>query len=319
MKLVDIFDRLYSLTCYENIVLQKLRVYSLLRFLIREVANCALPIYFKASKAKEKNSLRESNKTGNRVIVSLTSFPARINNLWLVVETILRQTRKPDKIILWLSKEQFTTSDKLPEELLILQTRGLDIRLMGGDIRSHKKYYYSLLEYPNDTIITVDDDVFYNSQIIEHLINCSKMYPNTICCTNSILITHENKVLLPYNKWRKCDETNSPSLNIFPIGVGGVLYPPKVFNDEITEKEAFMKFCPTADDVWLRTMSLLTRTKAVQTQYKSLYLPVKNKNNKTLHSVNLHGPNDMQIQQVSQYCIKLFGENPYSYEFINQK
>ena len=54
-----------------------------------------------------------------------------------------------------------------------------EIRLVPGDIRSHKKYLYAIMEFPEDTIITVDDDVYYNSQMIEILVNTSIKYPNS--------------------------------------------------------------------------------------------------------------------------------------------
>ena len=39
-----------------------------------------------------------------KIIVSLTSIPSRIHLTHLVIESILRQTVLPDKIVLWLSK-----------------------------------------------------------------------------------------------------------------------------------------------------------------------------------------------------------------------
>ena len=45
-------------------------------------------------------------------IVSLTSFPARINTAHLAINTLLQQTFKPDRIILWLASEQFAKKEK---------------------------------------------------------------------------------------------------------------------------------------------------------------------------------------------------------------
>ena len=55
-----------------------------------------------------------------KLIVSLTSFPARINTVHQVIESLLNQTKKADKIILWLAPEQFPNGEKdLPEKLLV--------------------------------------------------------------------------------------------------------------------------------------------------------------------------------------------------------
>lgn len=57
----------------------------------------------------------------------------------MVIETILSQSIKPDKVILYLSKVQFPRLEEdLPDSLLNMKARGLDIRFVEGDIRSHK-------------------------------------------------------------------------------------------------------------------------------------------------------------------------------------
>ena len=67
----------------------------------------------------------------------------------MVIETILSQSIKPDKVILYLSKVQFPRlEDDLPDSLLHMKASGLDIRFVEGDIRSHKKYYYVMQAYP---------------------------------------------------------------------------------------------------------------------------------------------------------------------------
>ena len=145
--MVDFFNDWYSSVVFKNKFLRAIKFYSFYRFFIRVSANLVLPLYFLLTRRNKKYVLKESIKKNGRYIVSFTSFPARINNVWLVVESILRQTQKPDMIILWLSKKQFSSLDVLPKSLLNLQKRGLTIKLKDEDFRSHKKYYYFLKEY----------------------------------------------------------------------------------------------------------------------------------------------------------------------------
>ena len=42
------------------------------------------------------------------VVVSLTSHPHRINTVYKTISLLLNQTLKPDRVVLWLAKEQFT-------------------------------------------------------------------------------------------------------------------------------------------------------------------------------------------------------------------
>ena len=45
----------------------------------------------------------------------------------------------------------------------------MKIEFKDEDLRSHKKYYYTIKEYPDDIMITVDDDIFYRSDMIAKL------------------------------------------------------------------------------------------------------------------------------------------------------
>lgn len=313
--MVNFFDKLYSSIISKNAFLDKIRFYSLLRVITRGTANILLPLYFRLTAKQSHYRLVATNKRKERLVVSLTSFPARIDRLWLVIETLLRQTYKPDMIVLWLSKEQFSSLEMLPTNLLKLQARGLQIELRNEDLKSHKKYYYALQEYPNDIMITVDDDVFYNTHLIAHLVECYNLFPDCICCTNSKVMTYANNALLAYNKWDIIKKYFVPTYDTIPIGIGGVLYPVGALNENVLDKDAFMKNCPNADDIWLKTMGLINNRKAVQTIYQSAYLPVLSKQNETLCSNNLQGGNDIQIQAIRVYFIEKFGQDPF--EMIN--
>lgn len=309
--MVDFFDKLYSSIISKNVFFDKIRFYSLLRFLTREIANMILPLYFRLTANNSRYALNNTEKTNGRLVVSLTSFPARIDRLWLVIETLLRQTYKPDMVILWLSKEQFPQLETLPASLLNLQKRGLQIELREGDLRSHKKYYYTLESYPNDIMVTVDDDVFYNSHLLAYLVESATAFPDTICCTNSKIITFDHNELLPYNQWDIKRKYLIPTYDTIAIGIGGVLYPIGALNGNVLDKDAFMNYCPNADDIWLKAMSLINHRKSIQTTYKSAYLPVLSKKNETLCLTNLQGGNDNQIQAIRAYLLEKFGQDPF--------
>ena len=125
------------------------------RRIIRRVTNVFLPNYLAKIHRQHLNNRCD-------VIVSLTSFPARINTVWMVVESLKNQTLRPMKIILWLSKEQFPTKQDIPNSLWECEDSLFEVRIVDGDIRSHKKYYYVLQEYPDKSFVTCDDDIYYH-------------------------------------------------------------------------------------------------------------------------------------------------------------
>ena len=51
--------------------------------------------------------MRMLGKHHPRIIVSMTSYPARINTVHLAIRSLLAQKVLPDKIVLWLCKSDF--------------------------------------------------------------------------------------------------------------------------------------------------------------------------------------------------------------------
>ncbi|MDU9375481.1 hypothetical protein McpSp1_00550 [Methanocorpusculaceae archaeon Sp1] len=69
------------------------------------------------------------------------------------------QTKKPDKIILYLDETQFANR-QLSFFLRQYQKYGVEV-IYCEDIGPHTKYYYAMQSHPDSSIITVDDDVIY--------------------------------------------------------------------------------------------------------------------------------------------------------------
>ena len=44
---------------------------------------------------------------------------------------------------------------------------------------------------------------------------------------------------------------------VFPTGLGGILYRPGIFAADVSRRDLFEAYCPTADDVWLFWMAAL--------------------------------------------------------------
>lgn len=126
-------------------------------------ANALYPIYCAWSPLPKQRTTQ-----GERMVVSLTTFPLRIGKVHLTIQSILRQSRPADRILLWLSKEEFPEEAQLPANLLRLKEKGLDIRFC-DNIRSFKKVFYTAQEFENDVIVTADDDALYPENWLEGL------------------------------------------------------------------------------------------------------------------------------------------------------
>ncbi len=198
----------------------------------------------------------------NDVVVSLTTFGNRIHNVHLPIESIMQGTIKPNKIVLWLAEDEFKNK-KLPKTLLLQQERGLEIEYC-KDLRSYKKLIPSLSKYSNANIITIDDDLLYEYDLIERLINAHIDNPDKICaCRMHRMVLGEDNKPIGYLKWNLCIDDEQISVLNFPTTGGGVLYPPNCFSKEVFNDKVFMDICPYADDIWFYAMALLNGTKSI--------------------------------------------------------
>ena len=195
-----------------------------------------------------------------KIIVSLTTFPARINTVYKTISTLLQQTVKPDKVVLWLAEEQFPEKN-LPENLTNLEQYGLVIKWC-EDIKSFKKLIPSLREFPEDIIITADDDIFYPANFVESLYSLYLQNPHCINANRAFLVKkRKDKTYMMKSRSYVFDSTYLPRYsNEFMTGYG-TLFPPKSLHSDVFREDIFMKIIPTNDDVWFWAMALKNGTK----------------------------------------------------------
>ncbi len=207
------------------------------------------------------------------IIVSLTSYPARIGTVNQTIESLLKQSLKPDKLILWLAPEQFPNKETdLPQALLDLQDQGLTIDWY-HDIGSYKKLIPTLKKYPNAIIVTADDDNIYERDWLKKLFDGYLQFPHDIQC-------HRVTKFLYNGLFRTIpgghDYYEGSSFLNKLVGLGGVLYPPHCFYRDILDEELFMRLAPTNDDQWFWIQAALNgvRVRVVnQPIIKANYIP----------------------------------------------
>lgn len=196
---------------------------------------------------------------GHEVVVSLTTYGKRINTVFLSIASIMRQSRKANRIILWLSEDEFA-GKPLPYTLILLEKRGLEIAYC-TDTRSYKKLIPSLKRYPDAAIITIDDDVMYEIGLIDRLVRAHIAEPKVVWSNRVRRIATDCKGnILPYKKWGSAKPYTESDRNM-ATGVGGVLYPPHIFSEDIFDETKFMTLAPTADDLWFKAMELYSGIK----------------------------------------------------------
>ena len=243
------------------------------------------------------------------LVVSLTSIAERVPTLPLVVDSLLRQTLKPDKVVLWLNRTEVDgrprlTPETLPVSLKRLSLRGLSIEWC-ENMGPYCKLIPALRRYPTSRIVTVDDDILYPADWLEQLVRAQEQEPQYIHCHRAHRMRRDAAgALRPYAEWDRCiPGTEEASFDIFPTGVGGVLYAPGDLAPEVFDEGAFRELCPRADDIWFKAMSLLAGKRCRSVPNSSLRdhrceLAVSRANN--LRAFNVAGGgNDAQLRRVA--------------------
>ncbi len=275
-----------------------------LRVIVRTF-NIFLPLYYKLTNSNNKYAIKYNRKEKSEsFVVSLTTFPLRIDKVWITIESILHQNIKPDKIILWLYEGEFNDKSSLPKNLLKLEKRGLQIRFCNENLMPHLKYFYSMKKYQDANIITIDDDIIYAPDLIEKLKIAHKKYPRAICSIISREIHVKGEKIYPSGQWKYLNVNTSPRYRNLVMGVGGTLYPKNSLHPEVFNLKNLKSMSLRADDLWLKVMSIKSNIKVLSLagEYSRFFLPTIFENNISLMDSNIGmGENDIIFKNLLKY------------------
>lgn len=230
------------------------------------------------------------------VYISLTTIFRNQEKAYLAIQSILNQTKKPDKIFLYLSEDKsffdegFKNKKITNENLLGLVNRNKIDIIWGKDIGPYGKLLPLLKQkWEEDCIIiTIDDDTVHSNNLIENLV---ADYFKHKCVINYRGFTPQFDTIENFNYKKRKTAEQKLSLYNFPTGKGGVLYKPEFFHktkDLIFNEEIYLDTCDKQDDIWFYLLRILNnincfigRKKWEQRSMLSfgLYLNFNKKNN----------------------------------------
>ncbi len=271
--------------------------------------------YLKSQTLKFKSTMQKK-----QVIVSLTSFPAALSFATQAIQSILDGSVQPDKIVLYLTAQQFPNS-KIPSELQELLTLNsiFEIRFYDKLIRSYTKLIPAIQDFPNEIIVTIDDDVRYHKNMLKYLLSRHKKYPNAIIGHRIRRIRYNAR----YKSWKLYKRISvlkfsfKPSFRNLQTGVGGVLYPPHSLSKEMLRPEVFMQLAPTVDDIWFWAAAVANGTKIAPIPFGFWRQPdLKKPATVTLSSTNVYSGNDVN-RKVFESIIKKYPTIKKRFESIN--
>lgn len=192
-----------------------------------------------------------------KVIVSLTSYPPRFKHLHRTLRTLLYQNIKPDLVVLWIAHEDF---DELPNIVTEMERKFEFFEIKAcADLGPAKKVIPSLLAYPNDIVVTCDDDIWYRKNWL------SSLLVEWVENSKTVVAHRAHKIQLddldnpkPYNDWKFEIRAHGDSPQYFATSGAGLLIPPKIIDKEVVNVDEYLKLTHKQDDVWLYWMIRLS-------------------------------------------------------------
>ncbi len=187
------------------------------------------------------------------VVVSLTTYGARLAQVHLTIESIARSRQRPRRLILWLDRD---SEAEIPQQLQRLVDRGLELRRC-DDLGPYKKVFpYAESEVEHAVpLVSADDDILYPQDWLAHLVAGHRDTPDTVSCYRARVIAFTDGGLAPYASWELA-RTTTARQHHFATAHSGVLYPPRFLDALRDAGLAFLAVSPRADDVWLHHIAL---------------------------------------------------------------
>lgn len=237
------------------------------------------------------------NKPSIPVIVGITSYPARINSAWISIETILRQSVAPTRFLLVLSREEFP-GGVVPQSISARLTRGLDILWVEKNGRSFDKLLPISSEFPDEPIITVDDDKIFPRHLLRDLYREHQKSPSAVIGARGWVMQNSfTSGELHYGKdWVRA-APGATGRHLFMPGGNGCLYPPISLDTTVQDLDLALRLCPTADDIWFWASLQRTDTESICLGMPAHRPVSQQKNTSALSDVN-ESDNDRQFQSV---------------------
>ena len=197
------------------------------------------------------------------VVVALTSYPQRISSSWRAIETLLRQTMRPQSVFLVLAKEEFP-DQQLPRKIRAQQRRGLNILWVDKNGKSFDKLIPVMTSHPDKAIITCDDDKYFPKNLVASLIEAHQFRQDAIIGARgwSMRQVSAGGNIRYGDNWVRA-VPGEEGLHLFMPGGNGALYQPGSLHPGVTDLSQALRVCPTADDIWIWGHALKAKTTMV--------------------------------------------------------
>jgi len=217
------------------------------------------------------------SNTGNRkVVVSFALVKAREKNLGKIIRNLNNQTKKPDEIHVYISKEPFYLDEGFDKKPTIncLRTK-IHFVPNTGALRKFMPILRKYWNEPEQIIILTDDDHIWHDETIQTLLRWEKKLDGVIATAGNFYVNDNPNSWV--KKWFHGDGLSKPvRCDIISTGYC-CLIKPKYFTEEIFNWQQYDEYgVPYDDEFWFNLI-------LAENNVARWVVPVKSKRTKLDH------------------------------------
>jgi mannosyltransferase OCH1-like enzyme len=183
------------------------------------------------------------------VIISLTTIPSRIHNIFPTLNSLLLQSRPAEKI--YLNLPELSVREKCTYQIpaILRDDKRISINRCKEDYGPLTKLLpvLDLVKQPDTIIITVDDDMVYHPDMIKTMMKYHDRFPQVVLGFRGWNIPTSG--LYEDSKTIFSNQTKKPRKVDILTGVSGVLYLRKHFKGDFFERDNLPREGFFVDDI----------------------------------------------------------------------
>lgn len=202
------------------------------------------------------------------ISVNLTTTSERLNLCRISLTSLLMQSKLPDQINLWVSREPYLSDKGIPSDEIVNRlvmslpetNRHLIQIRWTPNIGPYRKLIPVLREAaPEDLIVTADDDIFYGETWLASLLSEYEANPGKVVAGRVRKVRYGILgARTSYMHWGLISEGTVLSRDFVVTFGGGAVLSKDMFREQDVYNDRFIDLAPRADDLWYSKLLALS-------------------------------------------------------------
>jgi hypothetical protein len=200
-----------------------------------------------------RSRLYKPQNVDRRIVISLTSYPARFEYLAKTLKTLMIQTTSPNAVRVYIEEKDFP---QIGPRLLRFRKLGVTFCPTVSGWRAATKLIPEILrdEAKEDLILYLDDEIIYPRNLVASLVHTLDAWPDSDVVFNwgqIVPLWDANAGCIPkYSTWKTTNLVSPEKNLVVPLGVAGVLLKRASVPVEVSNFVKFQEISQSNDDLW---------------------------------------------------------------------